>query len=169
MPPGLAERRRLSDVPQYLVAGPDIILHVSGTVDGRVLVYSPEDIVIEGNLVYAADPAAGQVSDDYIGLVAGKRVEIAPPEVTGPGDISVQAAIYARRLFAVRDYSSSEWATLEIYGSLTAGSVTATEPRFRTEVRFDQRLAELRPPRFPMTDRYEIADWDGRWTVLADR
>ncbi len=54
---------------------------------------------------------------------------------------------------------------LHIYGSLTAGTLSATEPRYATKIQFDQRLEVLRPPRFPMTDRYAIESWDGAWRV----
>lgn len=160
-----AQRRRLTDEPYYLLAGEDAALHLSGVVNGRVLVYSPEDIVIEGDLEYAADPRLDPGSDDYLGLVSEESVAIAPSDVTGPGDLEVQAAIYARQQFAVRGYRSRAAGTLRIHGSVTAGSVTATEPRYRTELTFDTRLAERRPPRFPQTDRFEITDWDAEWVL----
>jgi len=94
-----------------------------------------------------------------------RSVEIAAPEVTGAGDLHVHAAIYAKRRFAVRSYSRADDATLFVYGSITAGSLTATEPRFRTQLNFDPRLEAARPPSFPVTDRYEITDWDGQWSV----
>jgi len=55
--------------------------------------------------------------------------------------------------------------TLHIYGSLSAGSITATEPRYGTRIRFDQHFEKMRPPNFPMTNQYEIAEWDERWMV----
>jgi hypothetical protein len=54
---------------------------------------------------------------------------------------------------------------VDVYGSIAAGSVSATEPRFRTKLEFDDRLENLRPPSFPLTNRYEISAWDGRWTM----
>ena len=88
--------------------------------------------------------------------------------MTGPGDLVITAAIFAKRRFAVRRYRNREYATLTIFGSLTAGSVTATEPRYATRIRFDPRLEEMRPPRFPLSDRYELEAWDGQWTAAAD-
>ncbi|MDX1406026.1 MAG: hypothetical protein R3192_15890 [Woeseiaceae bacterium] len=153
----------LSDGTHFLLAGEDATLHVSGTVNGKVLVYSPQRIVIEGNLIYAADPAADDQADDLLGLVSEKYVDIAPPEVTGPGDILLQAAIYAKRRFSVRRFRSRGTALLHIYGSLTAGTLSATEPRFATKIQFDQRLENRRPPRFPMSDRYELESWEPGW------
>jgi hypothetical protein len=54
-----------------------------------------------------------------------------------------------------------------MYGSVAAGSLSATEPRFRTEIEFDGRLEDARPPGFPVTDRYEVVAWDGRWAAEA--
>jgi hypothetical protein len=129
-----------------------------------VLVYTPERIVIENDLRYARSRDAPD-ADDYVGLVAEKTVEIAPPDVTGLGDLHVDASIYALRQFAVREFRSRPSGTLTIFGSLTAGSLTATEPRYATKIEFDPRLANARPPSFPLTDRYELESWDGQWRV----
>jgi hypothetical protein len=163
---GVPEQRvMLSNEPQYLVAAEDVDLHVRGIVNGKVLVYAPEDIVIEDDLIYAEHPASFPESDDYLGLVADRNVVIGDPETTGPGDLTVHAAIYAKRRFAVSRYSAPERATLRVYGSVAAGSLSATEPRFRTEIDFDERLEDARPPGFPVTDRYEVVAWDGRWAA----
>jgi hypothetical protein len=161
-------RKLLGSEPHYLVAAEKAALYLRGTVNGKVLVYSPERIVIEDDLVYAADPAVSPESDDYLGLVSERSVEIAEPSTTGPGDVTVHAAIFARRSFAVRDYGARELATLTVYGSISAGTISATEPRFRTKLKFDERLMNLRPPSFPLTDRYELAAWDGRWILDAE-
>ncbi|MFQ5982630.1 MAG: hypothetical protein ACE5KS_04560, partial [Woeseiaceae bacterium] len=80
-------------------------------------------------------------------------------------DLVINAAIYAKRRFAVREFRVKENALLYIYGSLTAGSISATEPRYNTRIRFDERLEELRPPGFPMTNSYAVESWDSRWDV----
>ncbi len=157
-------RQPLPDEPFYLIGADKAELHVEGVVNGKVMVFSPRDIIIDGDLTYAVDPAIAD-SDDYLGLVADRDVEIAKPSVTGPGDLRVQASIYARRQFIVRDYGTRSTATLEVYGSLTAGSLTATEPRYRTKLEFDKRFEEARPPGFPMTDHYEVESWNGKWSV----
>ncbi|HEX7079496.1 MAG TPA: hypothetical protein VF329_00580 [Gammaproteobacteria bacterium] len=163
---GGAEQRRALPAEPVLIAGAeDVVLHVEGVVNGQVLVYAPKEIVIDGDLVYAADPRRFPDSDDYLGLVSDGNVEVAPPDVTGPGDLEIDAAIYAKRRFVIDRYRHRERATLSIYGSLTAGSLSATEPRYRTRLEFDPRLEEVRPPRFPMTGRFEVASWNGEWTV----
>ncbi|MFQ5549110.1 MAG: hypothetical protein ACE5FV_12515 [Woeseia sp.] len=159
------QRAAITDAAVYLIADEKVKLYVRGTVNGKVLVYSPERIVIEGSLVYEQHPEENPDADDYLGLVSDKYVDIAPPDVTGPGDLSVNAAIYAKRRFAVKRYRSRENALLYLYGSLSVGSLSATEPRYRTRIQFDRRLEELRPPGFPVTDQYEVESWNATWSV----
>ena len=140
-------------------------MHVRGTVNGKVLVYSPERIVIADDLRYADDPRATGAGD-YLGLVAERTVEIDEPQVTGSGDLEVHASIYARGRFLVRDYRSRRSGTLVIFGSVAAGSVSATEPRYATRIEFDDRLTTMRAPGFPLSDRYELDSASSEWRVV---
>ena len=157
-------RIRLSDKPHYLLGDKGVSLRVSGVVNGKVLVYAPRDIVIGDDLLYADDPRFASDSDDYVGLIADRNVAVAESRLTGPGDLTVHAAILAKRRFLVRNYTSRGGGTLHVFGSVAAGSLSATEPRFRTRLEFDPRLGDARPPGFPVTDRYEVVEWDGAWT-----
>ncbi len=161
---GLFERRESVASPTtYLIGRAGADLEVEGTLSGSLLVYSDANVIITGDLRYAN----GLEGSDYLGIVAEGRVDIANRRRTGPGDLTVHGAIYAKRQFRVRGYQRRDNATLSLFGSLTAGSLTATEPRFATHIRFDPRLEERRPPGFPMTDRYEQAAWDQVWTRQA--
>src|SRR5207302_691727 len=91
-----AEERQTMSAPHYIVAGRGATLAVHGTVKGAVVVYSPERIVIEGNLVYAH------------------------------------------------------------------------EPRYATRYEFDERFERVRPPGFPVTNRYEVDTWDPEWREAED-
>ena len=157
----------LSAGTTYFIADKGAAVHVRGVVKGKVLVYSPQRIVIEGDLVYEKDPEITPGADDMLGLVSDRNVEVAPPDVTGPGDLRIYAAIYAKRRFTVRKTRFGERALLYLYGSLSAGSLSGTEPRYATKIRFDPRLEKMRPPGFPMTDRYEVESWDADWTVKS--
>ena len=149
----------------YLIAARGATLYVQGVVTGKTLIYSPQGIVIEGSLTYAHDPREAADSGDYLGLVCDKDIEVAPPSVTGPGDLDIQAAIFARRRFVVTAFEDPRHpATLRIYGSLAAGMITATEPRYATKVEFDPRFEQSRPPGFPSMNRYAAETWDRRWT-----
>jgi hypothetical protein len=160
------ESRRLNpDLPTYILGAPEGSIHVRGVVRGKVLVYSPERIVIADDIMYASDPRSPN-SSDYLGLVSDRFVDVAGPRETGPGDLTIHAAVYAKRRFTVTHTHLRKTATLFIYGSLTAGSLSETEPRYATDVKFDERFEHLRPPGFPQTDRYEIESWDGMWEEM---
>lgn len=158
-----------SEQPVYFIAKGRATIYAQGVVGGKVLLYSPKKIVVEGNLIYAHDPHYAPDSPDYLGLVSNGYVEVAPAHVTGPGDIAIQAAIFAGRRFVVRDVDHSRPATLRIYGSLAAGSVSATEPRYATKIEYDSRFEQQRPPGFPSTSRFAAEDWDEQWTEAPER
>jgi hypothetical protein len=152
----------------YFVAARGATVYVQGVVCGRFLVYSPQRIVVEGNLVYAHDPRRDPDSDDFLGLVSDRDIAVAPPRVTGPGDLHIHAALFAKRRVIVTHLDYPEGATLEIFGSLAAGTLTASEPRYATKIEYDWRFERQRPPGFPSTDRFAAEDWDGRWTDVTD-
>lgn len=159
------ERRALPAEPLLIVATGSADLRVRGTLRGRVLIYSPRRIVVEGDLVYARDPRDDPDSADYLGLVSDGTIEVAGPAGTGGGDLEIDAAVYAKRRFLVTHEDAPPSGTLLIYGSLSAGTLSATEPRYATRIVFDPRLEQRRPPGFPMTGRYEVEAWDGKWRV----
>ncbi len=162
---GNEHKVKIPDRPFYVFGTKKKELHLKGVVKGKVLVYSPGKIIIDDDLTYARHPEVSLVADDYLGIVSDKNVEIASPSVTGPGDLSIFASIYAKKRFVVKNRKGKDDATLFIYGSLTAGSLSATEPRYATKVLFDKRLERRRPPNFPMTDRYEVTSWNKNWKV----
>ena len=134
-----------------------------GTVSGIYTVYSPSDIEIEDDIVYLKDPRQTLVSRDYLALISGRDIRIAAGNVTGPGDLTVHAAVFARRRFFTEEVQHSRPATMFIYGSLTAGTILETEPRYATKLDYDKRFEYLRPASFPMTRRYEVDSWDQDW------
>jgi len=163
--PKIEHHARLSTEPHTIIGRGKARLHVKGVVHGMVLVYGENDIILSGDLLCARDPEIFPDSRDFVGLVSAKEIEVAPPSVTGPGDLKIQAALFAKGRFRVPHLYTRETGTLHIYGSLSAGSISATEPRYATRIRFDKRFEKMRPPNFPMADRYEIAEWDERWMV----
>jgi hypothetical protein len=156
-----SRRRLTAGGVSYIIGAPDAELRVRGVVSGNVTVYSPKRIVIQDDLKYADRERS------YLGLVSDGNIEIDGPEVTGPGDLEIHAAIYARKRFVVTHPRARGRATLFIYGSLTAGSISETEPRYATRIEFDPRFERVRPPGFPETDQYEIETWDGRWQIAG--
>jgi len=163
--PAVEHRAKIPATSFFIVGKNGAKIHVKGIVNGKVLVYSDNEIIIDNDLFYAHPPDKFPSSDDYLGLVSERNIEIAHPTVTGSGDLHVYAAIYARGWFRIPNLYGSGEATLYIYGSLSAGSLTATEPRYATHIRFDKRLETQRPPNFPVTERYEVVDWDKTWEI----
>src|SRR5690606_34561323 len=146
-------RSEPTEHPVYFLASRGVALYLQGVLCGKVLVYSPDRIVLEGDLRYAHDPREARDSDDYLGLVSERYIEVAPPHVTGPGDLEIHAAIFAKRRFVVRDIEHRRSATLHILGSVAAGSLSASEPRYATRIEYDQRFEQRRRPGFPSTGR----------------
>ncbi|HET7203600.1 MAG TPA: hypothetical protein VFI92_09555 [Steroidobacteraceae bacterium] len=153
----------------YFLAARGATVYVRGVVAGRILVYSPDRIVIEGSVTYAEDPRDVPASRDYLGLVCDRDIVVAPPYVTGPGDLDIHAALFAKRRFVVTQIEHRRPATLRILGSVAAGSVTASEPRYATKVVYDTRFEATRPPGFPSTNRFAADEWDQRWTEAPER
>ncbi len=160
---GALQRSEPSEQPQYLIGEKGAKLYVRGTVRGVFTVYSPTDIEIEDDLVYLKDPRQTVISRDFLALISGRDIKVAPGSVTGPGDLTVHAALFARRRFFTEDIDLPKPATMFIYGSLTAGTISATEPRYATKLDYDKRFEYLRPASFPMTRRYEVDSWDQDW------
>ncbi|MGM0633342.1 MAG: hypothetical protein ACQETO_09225 [Pseudomonadota bacterium] len=152
----------------YLIARDGVTLSVSGTVTGQILVYAPRRLLIAGNLVYREPPDIYPASTDLLGLISDGSVLVAPSTVTGRGDLDIHAAIYAGRRFAVQRFRSRQGDTMTILGSLTAGSVSATEPRYRTRVIHDDRFSVLRPPLFPQTTAWTRDPLPQRWRIAGD-
>jgi hypothetical protein len=153
----------------YFIAARGAKVYVQGVVAGKFFVFSPQKVVVEGNLRYARDPRDDPDSGDYLGLVCDRDIEVASPRVTGPGDLHIHAALFAKRRFVVTNIDHRRSATMYIYGSLAAGSLTASEPRYATKVEYDRRFEKLRPPGFPSTDRFAAEDWDGRWIEVPEQ
>jgi len=165
---GELERAEPSEHPRYLIGDKGAKLYVSGTVSGIFTVYSPSDIEIENDLVYAKDPRDVVISRDFLALIAGRDIKVASPQITGVGDLHVHAAMFARRKFMIESVANGKPGTLYILGSLTAGTILETEPRYATKMDFDKRFEYLRPANFPMTRRYEVDSWDADWKEVEN-
>ncbi len=160
---GPLERAEPSQNPQYLIADKGAKLFVRGKVAGIFTVYSPSDIEIEDDITYQDDPRAVVISRDFLALIAGRDIRVARTQVTGTGDLNIQAALFARRRFCIESADRGKIGRLNILGSLTAGTISETEPRYATKLDYDKRFEYLRPASFPMTRRYEVDSWDQDW------
>jgi len=132
-------------------------------VAGIFTVYSPSDIEIEGDITYAKDPRDTVMSRDFLALISSRDIRVSNTQVTGGGDLHIQAALFARRRFIIESVEFAKVGSLIILGSLTAGTILETEPRYATQLDYDKRFEYLRPASFPMTRRYEVDTWDQDW------
>ncbi len=160
---GELQRAEPSERPRYLIGEKGSTLYVSGVVSGIFTVYTPADIEIENDLVYAKDPRDVLISRDFLALIAGRDIKIASGRITGSGDLHVHAALFARQRFWIEAVASSRSGKLFILGSLTAGTIRESEPRYATQLDYDRRFEFLRPASFPMTRRFEVDSWDEDW------
>jgi hypothetical protein len=160
---GPLQRAEPSQNPQYLIADKGAKLYVRGTVSGIFTVYSPTDIEIEDDIVYLKDPRDTVISRDFLALISGRDIRVARTQITGTGDLSIHAALFARRRFCIESADRGKIGRLNILGSLTAGTILETEPRYATKLDYDKRFEYLRPASFPMTRRYEVDSWDQDW------
>ena len=160
---GPMQRADGSDRPRYLIGDKGAKLYVRGTVAGIFTVYSPTDIEIEGDLVYSKDPRDSLMSRDFLALISGRDIRVAATQITGVGDLHICAALFAHRRFAIESVDRGKVGKLLILGSLTAGTISETEPRYATKLDYDKRFEYLRPASFPMTRRYEVDSWDQDW------
>jgi hypothetical protein len=161
---GPLQREEAGPRPKYLIGDKGAKFFVRGTVSGIFTIYTPDDIEIEDDLIYSKDPRQAALSRDFLALISARDICIAGPDVTGGGDLTVHGAIFARRRFYIEypDRLNGE-STLVLYGSLTAGTISETEPRYATQIDFDKRFEYLRPASFPMTRRYEVDSWNQDW------
>lgn len=160
---GPLQRAEASEYPRYLIGEKGAKLYVRGTVAGIFTVYSPSDIEIEGDITYAKDPRHTVLSRDFLALISSRDIRVSNTQVTGVGDLHIQAALFARRTFIIESVDRGKVGKLVILGSLTAGTIQETEPRYATQMDFDKRFEYLRPASFPMTRRYEVDSWEQDW------
>jgi hypothetical protein len=163
---GPLERHEASERPRYLIGEKGAKLYVRGTVAGIFTVYTPNDIEIEGDLTYSRDPRESFMSRDFLALISGRDIRVANTQVTGSGDLHIQSALFARRAFIIESADRGKIGKLIMLGSLTAGTIHETEPRYATKMDFDKRFEYLRPASFPMTRRYEVDSWDQGWEEI---
>ena len=103
------------------------------------------------------------MSRDFLALISGRDIRVASTQVTGAGDLHIHAALFAHRRFCIDSVDRGKVGRLLILGSLTAGTIVETEPRYATKLDYDKRFEYLRPANFPMTRRYEVDSWDQDW------
>ena len=145
-------------------------IHVKGTLNGQVTIYSEKNIFIEDDIVYADDPNANPNSDDILGLVAGQNVIIAE-NAQNNNDVRIQACIMAiNGSFGAENYNGRP-VSGRIYltgsvaqdrrgpvGTFSRWSNSVTHG-FLKSYRYDSRLMNMAPPNYPYVRSLHLVSW----------
>jgi hypothetical protein len=151
------------------VIGASGAVSVSGTLDGKLSIYSPQQIYVVGSTLYADRTTT---SNDILGLVCENDIAI-KDNAKNSSDCSLDGCIFSRAgSFGAENYNSGNpRGRLHILGSVvqdTRGAVgtfngNAIKTGYLKDYRFDSRLADpsFRPPAFPgfYTQTYAIGSW----------
>jgi hypothetical protein len=162
----------LTDNGVVWVDGKDI--HVKGTLNGVLTLGTTQDIWLDDDVVYAADPRLGY-SNDMLGLVANQKIWITDNAANnGPGNnFTLMASVFSRTdgLWAQNYNSRGVEGKMITVGGLTQkiGGYTGvfSGGQNPTVIQgfepggtyYDQRLLNTAPPGFPTTGQYEIVSW----------
>jgi hypothetical protein len=142
---------------------------VSGTLDGRLTVFSNTQIYITDNLLYENRASA---SNDLLGLVSENNVTIAD-NAANASDVYIDGSIFARNgSFGAENYNSgSPRGHVYLNGSIVQNkrgavgtfSGSTIKTGYLKAYRYDDRLSDpaYRPPFYPgwVSINYPIASW----------
>ena len=159
-------------------------LRIKGTYHGQLTLLSLGDtacggtkgnIWIDGDLLAADDPRTDPSSNDMLGLVAERMTYVTTTDIYRDESsvVNIEAAIYCQKgVFAAENYSTIPVSgRIRLFGSLTMGASTSTgylgnsgagyylEHGFLKSIEHDPRYLSAAPPRFPVSDRYELVSW----------
>ncbi|MBX2990019.1 MAG: hypothetical protein KF749_02505 [Bacteroidetes bacterium] len=154
------------------VIGSSQKVNVKGTLDGKLTVFSQQDIWIQDDVTYASG-SNYSTSNDLLGLVADKNVIITNNQANALS-VKIQASIFCRSgSFYAENYQSRPKGVLQVQGSIVQNdrgavgtfSGSSLVSGFQKRYTYDQRLAnnQVRPPFYPgfFDLRRRIAGW---WT-----
>lgn len=143
-------------------------VRVKGQLNGRLTIYSADDIWIDDDVVYFDDPITNPASTDFLGLVANDKV-IITDNAANNDNVNIQACIMAvNGSFVAQNYSSRPPAGyLRVTGSIaqkTRGPVGTfnwwgISSGFSKRYRFDTRCASETPPSYPYVRALSLVSW----------
>lgn len=158
-------------------------IHVKGTVNGMVTVYSGGHLWIDDDIVYA-DNARDGMSNDMLGLMAYKSVTVTDNAANNDGDVWIDATIasmttelppgadgtYAayEKCFHVENFwtrNVNDRDQLHIYGGVVqrhrgaVGISGSTRAGFDKDYQYDTRFLKQRPPKYPVLRENLIVSW----------
>lgn len=150
------------------VRGGDLWL-LGGTLDGQLTVSTERNVRVFGSVRYADNPDEDPESDDLLGILAGRNVQISP---SAPYNVHLDASILAlNSSFGVEAwYRGLPRGTLSVRGGIiqrnrgpvgTFNSVTGRQMSgYRKAYRYDERLRTMVPPYFLLTGDMVPLVWE---------
>jgi hypothetical protein len=143
-------------------------VRVKGQLNGRLTIYSADDIWIDDDVVYVDDPVTNPASNDFLGLVANNRV-IITDNAANNNNVNVQACIMAvNGSFTAQNYSTRPPSGyLRVTGSIAQKnrgpvgtfSYWGISSGFSKRYRFDTRCASEMPPSYPYVRALSLVSW----------
>ena len=145
-------------------------VRVKGVMNGKLTIYSADDIFIDDDITYADDPLVNPSSDDILGLVANDDVIITNNSANN-SNVVIQACIMATNgSFTAQDYNSRPVAgTIRLTGSVMQdrrGPVgtfswwtNSIMHGFSKRYHFDPRLSSISAPYYPYLRNLHLVAW----------
>ena len=149
-------------------------IYVEGVVKGRVTIGSMDStstsrgkVFVTGNLTYQTDPSVNPASQDMLGVVAYREINI---KDNGAAFFKVSGSLYSySQGVTVENYNTRPPGTLYTLGGWIVENVYATSngiplgtagsKGYKCSVHYDERFRTSAPPFFPTTQAYEILAW----------
>ena len=141
---------------------------MEGVLNGRVTIYTTQDIFITDDILYADDPRINPDSDDMLGLVTMQKVEVKDTpennikcEING-SIMAIDESFQAENIFF------TPVGKLVVYGGIiqsTRGPVGTSIPTgYSKYYRYDKRLEFSYPPFYPVA----AGAFDDPYSSLSD-
>jgi hypothetical protein len=151
-------------------SGADV--HIKGTLNGEVTIYSGRHIYIEDDIVYSQPPHLHPDSNDMLGLVARKDVIVADNSANR-SNVEIHGAIMAlNSKFYLQNYNTGlPRGTLTSLGSIVQvnrGSrgvfslvkgVATVIHGYRSKTLYDNRFLHAGPPFYPLVPKIKVYAW----------
>lgn len=143
-------------------------LFLQGTLSGQLTVGASNDIIVTDSVRYHQDPRTNPDSQDLLGIVAGRDVEIFR---SAPFNVQIDASVMALNTsFTVQNWLfGPPKGTLTVYGGIIqnrrgpVGTFSSLSGRklsgYTKDYHYDTRLLDMIPPYFPVTGDYVPTVW----------
>lgn len=154
------------------IAPADIIystgdIRVSGVLNGRVALYSSNDIWIDDDIVYAVNPIVDPESDDFLTLIADHDI-IITDNIPNNNDVTIHACVFASESFSAENYISRPVSgVITSVGSIAQGlrgricksNNNLITHGFSKSYYHDPRFTDIKPPHVPSVGELQLVSW----------